>query len=390
MAPTSSVVVSFRSQDRPTRSSKQHRTMRTAAASGVRLGRLRATRNAFFTCCASQKHRLVFLGTPDVAASILQQLHDACALPTSSCEIAAVVSQPGRPRGRGRKTQGDAPPSPVAQLAMELGMDEGRIWTPKSARDEAFLDALRNLKPDLCITAAYGNVLPNAFLAIPKRGTVNIHPSLLPKYRGAAPVQRALEAGDEESGVTLAFTVQAMDAGPIIAREKVAVEKNVRAPEFLNQMFDLGSKLLMSHLPTILDGTAAENAMPQDEEQATHAKKVTKEEALLDFAQSAEKVHNKVRAFAGWPGTVANLAVHHQDRDEDTKVLLKVETTKVLGEAGAQTATTRVEVDGDSMRVVCGDGSIIELLEVKPPGKRSMTPGAWVRGFRTKCNIRWV
>ena len=364
--------------------------MRTAAARGVRLGRLRATRNAFFTCCVSQKHRLVFLGTPDVAATVLQQLHDACALPTSSCEIAAVISQPGRPRGRGRKTRGDAPPSPVAQLAMELGIEEGRIWTPKSARDEAFLDALRILEPDLCITAAYGNVLPNAFLDIPKRGTVNIHPSLLPKYRGAAPVQRALEAGDEESGVTVAFTVQAMDAGPIIAQEKVAVEDHVKAPEFLNHMFDLGTKLLVSHLPTILDGTAAESAVPQDEEQATHASKVTKEEALLDFGQSALKVHNKVRAFAGWPGTVANLVVHHQDRNEDTEVLLKVETTKVLGEAGVRTATTNVEVDGDNMRVVCGDGSVVELLEVKPPGKRSMTPGAWVRGLRSKCNIRWV
>lgn len=364
--------------------------MRIAAVRGVRCGRLRTSRTANVAHCASQKHRLVFLGTPDVAALVLQQLHDACAHPTSSWEVSAVVSQPGRPRGRGRKTRGDAPPSPVVHMAQELGVGEGRIWTPKTARDESFLDTLRRLEPDLCITAAYGNVLPDEFLSIPKRGTVNIHPSLLPKYRGAAPVQRALEAGDEESGVTLAFTVKAMDAGPIIAQERIAVDEHVKTPEFLDQMFELGTKLLVSHLPAILDGTAAKNAIPQEDGQATHAKKVSKEESLLDFTQNARKLHNKVRAFAGWPGTAADLVIHDQDSGLDTQVQLKVETTRVVGVAGARTATALAEVEGDSLRVVCGDGSIVDILEVKPPGKKTMTPGAWVRGFRSKCQIRWV
>ena len=158
--------------------------------------------------------RLVFLGTPDVAAGVLNTLLDAAALPDAGFHVAAVVSQPGKPRGRGRSVPGaDAPPSPVAQCALDRGLPADLVLTPRDAKDAAFLDALRALRPDVCVTAAYGHYLPGAFLDIPPCGTVNIHPSLLPKYRGAAPVQRALQAGETESGCTVLYTVKAMVRG---------------------------------------------------------------------------------------------------------------------------------------------------------------------------------
>ena len=160
--------------------------------------------------------RLVFLGTPDVAAGVLATLLDAAAAPGAAFHVAAVVSQPAKPRGRrkgggGSNTSAQAAlPSPVAQCALDRGMAPELVLTPPDAKDAQFLETVRGLQPDVCVTAAYGHYLPAAFLGIPPRGTVNIHPSLLPKYRGAAPVQRALQAGEAVSGVTVLYTVKAM------------------------------------------------------------------------------------------------------------------------------------------------------------------------------------
>lgn len=329
----------------------------------------------------------MFLGTPDVAAMVLQRLHDECAGSQSNWELVAVVSQPGRPRGRGRKTEGSPPPSPVSELAINLGIDKEKVMTPFTAREQDFLEELRRLEPDLCITAAYGNVLPDDFLSIPKYGTVNIHPSLLPRYRGAAPVQRAIEAGETESGVTVAYTVKAMDAGPIIAQERARVEENITAPEFLEQMFNLGSDLLVRNLPSILDGTAALHAQPQDASLVTVAKKITKEESILDFSSTARALHDKVRAFAGWPGAVAILSIYDLETDKKVTVQLKVEKTRVLDESAPPSGTPIFEVVGEYLKVTCVDGTSLQILEVKPPGKRSMTPAAWARGFKNKCQI---
>ena len=152
---------------------------------------------------------------------MLRRLLEAAAQPDASFEVAAVVTQPPRPTGRGNRK---VPlPSPVQQLAAEAGLPADRILAPERPGDAAFLEALRQLSPDLCITAAYGNYLPSSFLAIPPHGTLNIHPSLLPAYRGAAPVQRALQDGVPVSGVTVLYTVKAMDAGPILAQQKLPV-----------------------------------------------------------------------------------------------------------------------------------------------------------------------
>jgi methionyl-tRNA formyltransferase len=167
---------------------------------------------------------------------------------------------------------------------------------------EAFLSHLESLQPDLCITAAYGNILPSRFLAIPRLGTLNIHPSLLPRFRGAAPVNRCLENGDSETGVSLAFTVLACDAGPILAQEKVQLCGDEQAPQLLRALFELGSKILIENLPVIWSGQAEELASAQRDEDVTYAPKMERADGELDFSLPASKLHNKVR-----PGSANDL-----------------------------------------------------------------------------------
>ncbi|KAK9266020.1 hypothetical protein L1049_010758 [Liquidambar formosana] len=170
------------------------------------------------------------------------------------------------------------------------------------ANNDMFLSKLRALQPELCITAAYGNMLPSKFLKIPPLGAVNIHPSLLPLYRGAAPVQRALQDGVKETGVSLAFNVHALDAGPVIACERLVVDDQVKVCMVLVSQFNyVGSKLLIHELPSIFNGSARVKAQPQDDSKATLAPKITPEESWLCFDQEAEVLHNKVSSgFFSW------------------------------------------------------------------------------------------
>ncbi|KAF7135523.1 hypothetical protein RHSIM_Rhsim08G0084800 [Rhododendron simsii] len=205
----------------------------------------------------------------EVSASVLEALFNASSAPDSLFEVAAIVTQPPSGRNRGKKVMA----SPVAQHALDRGFPSDLIFTPERAGEETFLSNLRALQPELCITAAYGNILPNKFLKIPPLGTVNLHPSLLPLYRGAAPVQRALQDGVKETGVSLAFTVRALDAGPIIASERMEVDDQIKAPDLLALLFSRGSKLLIHELSSILDGSARLKAQPQEDSQATLAPK---------------------------------------------------------------------------------------------------------------------
>ncbi|CAM0882179.1 unnamed protein product [Alopecurus aequalis] len=236
-----------------------------------------------------KKKNIVFLGSPQVAASVLDTLLNASSSPDAAFQVAAVVTQPPAAKNRGRKLM----PSAVAQLALDRGFPGDLIFTPERAGEESFLSDLKEVKPELCITAAYGNILPQRFLDIPSCGTVNIHPSLLPLYRGAAPVQRALQDGVEETGVSLAYTVRALDAGPVIACERFSVEDCIKAPELLSILFNIGSKLLLDELPSVLDGSAKQKAMPQDDSKATLAPKMNSDESWLTFDKEAKLLHNK-------------------------------------------------------------------------------------------------
>jgi methionyl-tRNA formyltransferase len=350
---------------------------------------LSASRNVVCsTATTALAKRVVFLGTPAVAATSLQRIWDAAKLSQSSAtdgsdqfHVVAVVSQPPALTGRKRALT----PSPVHLLAESLGIES--VLTPESARDTEFLDQLTRLKPDLCITAAYGNFLPQRVLDIPRLGTLNIHPSLLPHFRGAAPVPRALEAGVSETGVSVAFTSLKMDSGPVLVQKRVTLDGSEQAPELLQALFDLGSDALISSLPLVFSGDALSVATPQDDAAATEASKLSKGEARLTFVESAVIVHNKIRAFAGWPGTWADFAVTDITTGKSEAVRLKVIKSRILrSEGGMCLGVHDVSLTKDGeLGIICDDGSVLGLSIVQPPGKRAMTATAFWNGLRGKA-----
>ena len=330
---------------------------------------------------ANHRKRAVFLGTPQVAAESLQILFDA-SQSHGLFDIIAVVSQPAVTQKK------VTPPSPVHALAVDLKLP---VLTPSSARDADFLSHLESLSVDLCITAAYGNYLPKKFLTIPKFGTINIHPSLLPLYRGAAPVQRCLERGDSVTGVSILFTVQKMDAGPIIAQIPYPLTGNEQAPQVLSDCFKLGTHALLKALPTIFDGSV--EVLHQAEDQASHAPKMTAEDSIIDFrTMSASTVHNKCRAFVEWPSSVAEFQIGGD------KVKMKLIATHVISSSASEERSNIVEVvkypggkkPVDMLRVVCGDGSVLGVLEVTPINRRKMGIKDLMNGIKGDKAMQWI
>ncbi|KAF4377424.1 hypothetical protein G4B88_026377 [Cannabis sativa] len=335
----------------------------------------------------TKKKPLVFLGSPQVSTAVLDALLNASASPQSSFEVSAIVTQPPSRRDRGRKLM----PSPIAQYALDRNFPSDLIFTPERAAEDAFLSDLRALQPELCITAAYGNILPSKFLNIPPLGTVNIHPSLLPQYRGAAPVQRALQDGVKETGVSLAFTVRALDAGPVIACERLEVDDQIKAPDLLALLFSegvlhsSGAKLLIRELPSLLDGSAKEKAWPQDDSKVTLAPKIAPEESWLSFDQDAVVLHNKVRAFAGWPGTRAKIVLVDEGDGQCKELELKIITTRVCSRSNFE----RNEADDitfvkGGLIFPCGGCTSLEVLEVQLPGKKVVNAASFWNGLRGK------
>ncbi|KAL4179174.1 hypothetical protein AMTRI_Chr13g85980 [Amborella trichopoda] len=295
----------------------------------------------------ARKKQLVFLGSPPVAASVLDKLFHASRAPDSTFELAAIVTQPPSARHRGKKLM----PSPVAQHALDLGFPNNLIFTPERAGEEKFLSDLRAIKPELCVTAAYGNILPNKFLEIPQC----------------------------ETGVSLVYTVRALDAGPIIAFEKFQVDDCIKAPELLSILFDRGGKLLIQELTSIFDGFARLTALEQDDSRATLAPKLRVEESWLSFDEDALVVHNKVRAFAGWPGTRTKVQIVH-DNEPPQILELKIITTKVYNnqfQGGGN-----VTFEGGVLIFPCAHGSALEVLEVQLPGKKAVSARAFWNGLR--------
>lgn len=344
---------------------------------------------------AGGKQKVVFLGTPDVAAMSLEKIVSASkAAPLNDLfEVVAVVSQPPAPAGRKKKLT----PSSVQLAAEKL---EIPIMIPEKAKDEDFLSALEDMKPDLCITAAYGQWLPKRFLAIPRRGTLNIHPSLLPLFRGAAPVQRCLERGDDMTGVSVAETVLKMDSGPIVRQVTRELSGDEKADDLLQELFVKGTDELLDALPAFFNEDDPIVLSPQDDAKACPADKITVEEAKIDFkSTSATTIHNKCRGFAGWPGIWSNFQVG----DEEEAQRIKIITTKVLSEPGATPPSQEVSVTKyqatdesgnnkgkakDILCVVCGDGSSLGILELQPPGKKVMDAKSFINGLQGK-SLAW-
>lgn len=242
--------------------------------------------------------RIIFCGTPDFAATHLQALITASQQPNAGFELVGVYTQPDRPAGRGRKLQA----SPVKQLALEANLP---VYQPLSLKDEAAQAELAAFKPDLLLVVAYGLLLPQEVLDLPSLGCVNVHASLLPEWRGAAPIQRSLLAGQSTTGVSLMQMELGLDTGPVLATAEVAINAETTSASLHNQLAEVGSQCLVDQLPQLLAGEL--NAVPQDDSLSSYAHKLTKAEAQINWQLSATEIALAVRGYNPWPVAWFNL-----------------------------------------------------------------------------------
>jgi methionyl-tRNA formyltransferase len=311
--------------------------------------------------------RLVFLGSPAAAHEPLRALIEDAA--THGHELVGVVSQPARPVGRERQPVDP----PVAAFARARGL---RVLQPESAKDPAFLEAFAALQPDVAITAAYGQILSDAFLAVPRRATINIHPSLLPKYRGATPVPAALLAGETETGVTILFTVKKLDAGNVIVQERFDVGPQETAGELTKRGFDVGARLLWPALAKLEDPAFA--GTPQDERRVTHCTKIDKHDGLVDWNASAEEIHNRFRAFEPWPGT---FTFHDGRRVVVVEMRADTQSRSALAPGEAV-----LDKKNQSLQVGTGEGTL-HLTKLKPAGGKVVAAPAFWNGLKDRSRV---
>ena len=308
------------------------------------------------------------MGTPELAARVLQPLIEA-----SPHRILAVYAQPDRPSGRGLKP---APP-PVKILAQSRGIE---VIQPERFKDPGVVERLEALAPDLIVVAAYGLILPQRVLDIPRQGALNIHPSLLPRWRGAAPLQAALLNGDRSTGVTLMQMDRGMDTGDIIRQESVPLDSDINAAQLGARLADRAAGMLIRLLEEYPQGGWPRT--PQVASNATYAPKITREQGLLDFQRSAIELHNRVRALVEWP--TAFLPTNGGP--------IKVLETRVVGEEDEFTFSDTIHrtpghllrLSADGIWVACGEGTLC-LQRVLPPGKKPMDARSWANGARLKA-----
>jgi len=296
--------------------------------------------------------RLAFLGTPDFAVPCL------CALAAAGHEIAAVYSQPPRPAGRGQKTR----PSPVQALAEAEGWS---VRTPCSLKDAAEQAAFAALDLDAAVVVAYGLILPKAILAAPRLGCLNVHASLLPRWRGAAPIQRAILAGDQETGVTIMLMDEGLDTGPMLLAERVPIGSKANASELHDVLAATGARLVVEALEGLAAGRLAPK--PQPDEGITYAAKLSRAESALDWRRPAAELERQVRAFAPWPGATAKIG------GETIKVL----AAEVLKDGADRTPGTVLD---QRFTVACGQGAL-RVTQVQRAGKAALAAADFLRGF---------
>ena len=299
--------------------------------------------------------RIIYMGTPDFAVPALD------ALAKAGHDIVAVYSQPPRPAGRGKNLT----PSPVHQRAEAMGIE---VRTPESLKDAAVQAAFAALDADVAVVAAYGLILPRAILDAPRHGCMNIHASLLPRWRGAAPIQRAIAAGDSETGVCAMLMEEGLDTGPVLARRSTAISEDDTAGSLHDRLATLNADLLAdvaARLPDILDA-----AVPQDDSAATYAHKISSAEAVIDWSRPATQLARHIRAFAPAP---AAWFTGHRGRVR----VLKAYAANGTGPEGCYLGST----DDGGLQVGTGDGVLV-LETVQPAGSRPMPAQAFLNGAR--------
>ena len=297
--------------------------------------------------------RVAFMGSPDFAVPCLRAV-------AAAHEVVVVVSQPDKPAGRGGELRAPA----VKVAAQELGLP---IIQPKSARNGELAQALRDARVDVAIVVAYGKILPKDVLEAPPLGCINVHGSLLPKYRGAAPVQWAVIDGEAETGVSIMQLDEGMDTGPVWAERRVAIGPEETSGELLARLAPIGAAALIETLPVIASGTA--RPIVQDHARATHAKMLDKTDGAIDWAQPARAIAARIRGVDPWPGAYATL------RGQPIKLFRAIVTER----AAAEGAGTVVAIDREGVHVAC-IGGVVAIREVQAAGKKRMAAQAFASG----------
>jgi methionyl-tRNA formyltransferase len=298
--------------------------------------------------------KIVYMGTPQFAVPPLRSLHNA------GYAIAAVVTRTDKPAGRGKVLT----PPPVKTTALDLGIP---VLQPKRVREPPFIETLRALAPEMIIVAAYGQILPREILTLPPFGCVNIHASLLPAYRGAAPINWAIIRGEAETGVTIMQMDEGMDTGAVLLRERITIEGKDTAGTLTERLSVLGARAIVDALPRIASGEL--KPQQQDHERATMAPLLKKVDGLIDWTASALDIHNRVRGLSPWPGAYTHL---------EGKLVKVLETGTRDGSAEPGVITTP---EKDSVVVGTGSG-LLRIVMLQPEGKKAMTAAEFLRGHR--------
>ena len=300
--------------------------------------------------------RIVFMGTPDFAVGSLQALCES-----GKHEILAVVTQPDRPKGRGNKLL----QTPVKEYALAQGLT---VYQPQKVKTPEFVELLHELQPELIVVAAFGQFLSKEILELPKYGCINVHASLLPKYRGAAPIQYAIIKGEKESGVTIMQMDIGMDTGAMLDKVVVPIEENTTMGELHDALREQGAALLLQVIDKIAAGTAV--AEPQDNEQATYATLLDRSMEHIDWSKTVQEVHNLIRGFNPAPSTFTKLPNGKS---------LKIWGSKMTDKSSAAAAGTVIETGKHSFFVACGEG-VLEITEVQPESKKRMPAQVFLNG----------
>ena len=300
--------------------------------------------------------RIVFMGTPDFAVGSLQALCES-----GKHEILAVVTQPDRPKGRGNKLL----QTPVKEYALEQGLT---VYQPQKVKTPEFVELLHELQPELIVVAAFGQFLSKEILELPKYGCINVHASLLPKYRGAAPIQYAIIKGEKESGVTIMQMDIGMDTGAMLDKVVVPIAENTTMGELHDALREQGATLLLEVIDKIAAGTAV--AEPQDDAQATYATLLDRSMEHIDWSKTAQEVHNLIRGFNPAPSTFTKLPNGKS---------LKIWGSRMTDKNSAAAAGTIIETGKHSFFVACGEG-VLEITEVQPESKKRMPAQVFLNG----------
>ena len=307
----------------------------------------------------SQSLRVVYMGTPDFAVPALQALID------SHHDVVGVFTQPDRQSGRGKKVR----QTPVKKVAVE---HEIPVFQPESVKTDEAYDQLAAWEPDVTVVAAYGQILPERILELPRLGSVNIHASLLPEYRGAAPINWCLVHGEHETGVTMMKMDVGLDTGPILTADKVDIPELMTAQQLHDVLARLGAEMIVG----VLDRYAAGELepTPQDDSESSYASMLSKSDGRVDWSKSAREVANHVRGFNPWPGAFT----FHGEEDNSKRI--KLHLARAADGAGEPGEVLRADPSEGVLRVACGEGAV-DILEIQAPGKRAMDTGDFLNGY---------